>query len=262
MGTPDAEIQLAGGVANAGAVVRIGDTVRRPLPSNHTTVHALFRHLRGAGFDGVPEPLGIDEFGREVLRYIPGDVPVPPYPTWSLTDDALMSVARLQRRFHDAVGGFVPPRDAEWSDELEDPLGGPVICHNDICPENVVFRGGEAIALLDFDYAAPGSEAWDLSCTIRMWAPLGDPAFMDPERAGLAHLERLRLFADAYGLPDADRPALVEGICTHLGFVQRHVEAGEIAFIEMWERGGGQERYDANVRWLDDHRGAMLAALR
>ena len=29
------------------------------------------------------------------------------------------------------------------------------MCHNDVCPENVVFRDGIAVALLDFEFAAP-----------------------------------------------------------------------------------------------------------
>ena len=30
--------------------------------------------------------------------------------------------------------------------------GGPIVCHNDVCLENVVFRDGEAVGLLDFDF--------------------------------------------------------------------------------------------------------------
>ena len=30
-----------------------------------------------------------------------------------------------------------------------------MVCHNDVCLENVVFRGGAAVALLDFEFAAP-----------------------------------------------------------------------------------------------------------
>jgi hypothetical protein len=30
---------------------------------------------------------------------------------------------------------------------MRDPRGGPIVCHADICPENVVFRDGEALAL-------------------------------------------------------------------------------------------------------------------
>ena len=45
--------------------------------------------MRASGFAGVPEPLGVDADGREWLRFIPGDVPIPPFPAWATTDDAL-----------------------------------------------------------------------------------------------------------------------------------------------------------------------------
>ena len=100
---------LQGGVANAGSVVREGDFVLRPANPHTEAVHALFRYVRAAGFDGVPEPVGIDPDGRERLVFIPGDVAVPPFPAWSQTDQALASVAELLARFHDAAGGFETP---------------------------------------------------------------------------------------------------------------------------------------------------------
>ena len=57
---------------------------------------------------------------------------------------------------------------------MADPEGGPVVCHNDVCLENVVFRDGEAVALLDFDFAAPGRPVYDLACFARMCVPIDD----------------------------------------------------------------------------------------
>lgn len=76
------ETPLTGGVANPDAVVRVGDTVRRPARPNAEAVHELLRRLRETGFDGVPEPLGFDEQGREILTFIEGDVPFSPFPQW------------------------------------------------------------------------------------------------------------------------------------------------------------------------------------
>ena len=59
-------------------IVRIGDTVRRPLRPFSLTVQAYLAHLRDAGFSGAPLPLGVAEQGREVLSFVPGDVPVNP----------------------------------------------------------------------------------------------------------------------------------------------------------------------------------------
>src|SRR5438046_5883406 len=69
---PASEQRLGGGRSSVG-VVRIGDTVHRPTGPWTPTIHAYLRHLRAAGFTASPEVLGIDEKGREVLTYIPGD---------------------------------------------------------------------------------------------------------------------------------------------------------------------------------------------
>jgi hypothetical protein len=54
-----------------GGVVRIGDTVRRPAGPWTPTIHALLSHLVDKGFR-APGPLGLDDKGREVLRFLPG----------------------------------------------------------------------------------------------------------------------------------------------------------------------------------------------
>ncbi|HEY8060973.1 MAG TPA: hypothetical protein VID94_19555, partial [Acidimicrobiales bacterium] len=79
---------LAGGVANAGAVLRSGQHVLRPANPHSTSIHRFLVHLRAAGFDGASEPVGIDADGRERMVFIEGAVPVPPFPLWAQTDTA------------------------------------------------------------------------------------------------------------------------------------------------------------------------------
>jgi hypothetical protein len=138
---------LPGGMGNRGEVLRIRDAVRRPVGDHSPAVSLLLEHLAAEGFP-APVPIGREEEGRETFEWIEGDVPVPPYPAWSLTDEALARVGKLLRRYCDAVRTFEPPPDLSWSDELADPSGGPIVCHNDVRPENVVFNNGKAIALL------------------------------------------------------------------------------------------------------------------
>src|SRR3954454_19653846 len=95
---------LNGGLTNAGRISRVGHTVRRPPTSPSTW--ALFDHLERVGFDGAPRFLGVDDSGREVLSFIPGEAAIEPYPDWALTDEALVSVAELLRRYHDAAASF------------------------------------------------------------------------------------------------------------------------------------------------------------
>jgi len=88
------EVPLQAGPTNAGLVIRVGDTVRRPLRPTSLATKALLDHLEGTSvFDSAPRYLGVDDCGREVLSFIPGQVALPPYPDWALTDDALISVA-------------------------------------------------------------------------------------------------------------------------------------------------------------------------
>src|SRR5204863_7790966 len=100
--------------------------------------------------------------GRGCRWFIPVEGPCPPYPDWAQSEGALASIAKLIRALHDASRDFTRDRGDAWSAEMADPQpSGPVVCHNDVCLENVVFRGGLAVALLDFDFAAPGGPSHD-----------------------------------------------------------------------------------------------------
>ena len=262
----DEQVLLHGGVANAGAVVRIGDHVLRPSNPHAESIHRYLGALRRSGFTGASEPVGIDADGRERLWFIPGDVAIPPYPLWVQADSALGSIARLMRRLHDASIGL-DLGEVTWSDEMADPVGGEVMCHNDVCLENVVFRDGEAVALLDFDFAAPGRREFDLAAFARMCVPVDDD--VNAERLGWHASDRpgrLRLVCDEYGLDRGGRSVLLDCLSDSIArggeFVQRRVEAGEAAFTEMWESMGGQERFDRRRRWWGTERDRFERALR
>ena len=111
--------------------------------------------------------------------------------------------------------------------------GGPVICHNDVCLENVVFRDGEAVALLDFDFAAPGRPVYDLACFARMCVPIDD----DENRA-------------RFGWNDDDLPARL-----------RLVDAGDPNFTAMWAEMGGMARFDRRRAWWQASRPHFAAAM-
>jgi aminoglycoside phosphotransferase (APT) family kinase protein len=258
--------QLDGGVANAGMVIRDGETVFRPAPPNASTIHRVLEHVVSKGFP-APEPLDLEQDGREALRFIAGDVSVPPYPEpWVRSDSTLIEVGRFLRSYHEAVDGFSPPSEAEWSVELADPWGGTVICHNDVCIENVVFEGGGAVGLLDFDFAAPGRPLWDLAMTARYWVPLLDPISADATGRGhLDVLARVRILADAYGLEEANRRSfgsvLMETEAVAIRFVLGRIERGQTAFLQMWNDLGGETRYRRKMVWLEEHLPRIESAL-
>jgi hypothetical protein len=198
------------------------------------------------------------------LVFIEGDVPVPPFPEWAQSDDTLVSIAQLVRQFHDASAQLAVG-DGPWSDELADPAGGSMICHNDVCLENVVFRDGRAVGLLDFDFAAPGRPIFDLAAFARMCIPIDDDlsarrlGFMEIDRPG-----RLRLVADTYGLDAKGRSELVHHLDRPMrgggAFVQRRVAAGDPNFIRMLNEMGGMERYERRHLWWEENRDSFLRA--
>jgi hypothetical protein len=258
---------LVGGLANAGSVVRVGEHVLRPANAHSEAVHTFLRSLRDAGFDGASLPVAIED-GRERLVFMEGDVPVPPYPEWAQSDSALASVAELMRRFHGASRGF-DPSGLTWSEELADldPTGGVIVCHNDVCLENVVFRDGVAVGLLDFDFAAPGRPVYDLVGFARMCVPVDNPA--DAARFGWLDADRparLRLVADSYGLDAAGRRLMLEILGESIArggeFVRRKVEEGDPNFTKAWNDLGGMERFDRRRRWWSAHHQQFAAALR
>lgn len=255
---------LDGGVANAGAVVREGAHVLRPANPHSESIHALLRHVRSAGFDGAPEPLGLEPDGRERLVFIAGQTTYPPWAGWSQTDGALASIARLLAGYHAAARGFTAT--ADWNLELADPAGGEVVCHNDVCIENVVFDGGRAIALLDFDFAAPGRPLWDLAAMAKMCVPLQTPEnAARTGRGGVDPFRRLRIVADAYGVRNAtgELLELIElNIQTGYEFVRSHVERGEPGFLAMWELIGGEAYYEQQLDWYTRNRSRFAEALR
>jgi aminoglycoside phosphotransferase (APT) family kinase protein len=193
----DSEV-LVGGMVNAGAVLRRGALVERPAPPHAIALHAHLLALREHGFDAAPVPVGLTADGREQVTFVPGDVALPPFPHWVMTRPALRSVGSLLRRLHESAAAVAVDTRVEWPQDLADPEGGTMLCHNDVCPENVVFRDGRAVALIDFDLAAPGRPLWDVAMTARYWVPMLDPLSATASYPdGLDAPARLRILADS-----------------------------------------------------------------
>jgi len=253
----EGEEDLQGGKLSA-AVVRISDTVRRPAGPWTPTVHALLEHLHRAGFDGSPRPLGIDAQGREVLEYIPGEVPWPGSHHRLLgTEDALRRAGRLLRGFHDAVAEFVPPTGATWrfpemeADSLPWAGSAPtIVCHNDPAAWNLVI-GTERWALIDWDAAGPRAPIWDVA-----YAAMGMvPITPDASEAGWADpppvIARLRALAEGYGLSHQDRQRLPDVVVARLASSYEHMRRRAEAGVSPWDR-----------LWTDGHGAAWAARLR
>jgi Phosphotransferase enzyme family len=175
---------LSGGRVTPG-VVRVGDTVRRPV--TNPFAHDLLRQLEAARFEGTPRFLGLDGEGRAILSWIEGSVPPELEPDWD--DDTLAAAARLVRRLHDAAPG---------------------VCHNDLSPCNFVFRDATPIAIIDWDDAAPGPPEHDLAYALFLWLDLNDGGPpLDEQR------RRMRVFLGSYGDVKVPPELIVDVVRAH-----------------------------------------------
>jgi serine/threonine protein kinase len=249
------ETVLEGGGLNH--VVRVGDTVRRPQGDWSPAVHALLMHFQAVGFDGAPRFLGVDDEDREILSFVEGDAGLAPLPT---NDGVLVELGSLVRRAHEAVAGFEPPADSAWFTGGE----GPLICHRDLFPPNVILRDRRPAALIDWDFAGPAEPFDDIVSAASHWVPLrtdavkwGLPADRRPER--------LRILCDAYGLTEDDRARFVDkAIAIRRGGYDMHKRLGgeerRPGWREMWDRGSGEIAL-GNIRLLEELRSELEAAL-
>lgn len=221
---------LSGG--NTAPVVRIGDTVHRAAGPWTPAVHRLLTALREAGIHEVPEPLGYDDQGREVLSFLPGTVGNYPLPDWIWSSTILQEAGRLLRRVHDASVAQASVADT-WQLRAHDPV--EVVCLNDVAPYNMVFNDGHITGIIDVDMASPGPRIWDLAYLAYRLVPLGEYA----EKNAPDEPERLRRLGDlisAYGYdfePDAVRATAADRLDELAVFTdQRAADTGRSDFVE------------------------------
>ncbi|NMB58764.1 MAG: aminoglycoside phosphotransferase family protein [Chloroflexi bacterium] len=229
--TKSSEQILTGGTMTA--VTRAGDTVRRAAGPWTPRVHQLLTYMRLQGITEVPEPLGFDVEGREMLSFLPGTAAETLIGELR-TDDVLTQAARVLRRLHDATIGVA----GEWMDGWQSPPRQPVevICHGDFAPYNFLFEGGRLTGVIDFDNTCPGPRMWDISYAIYRFAPVTAPT--NPEHFGSIgeQARRARLFCDAYGLED--RTGVVDALLERIKAMADSLREGAAR---------GDKRFQANI---------------
>jgi hypothetical protein len=172
------ELQLTGGMSTPG-VVRLGDTVRRPVKPDADFVHGLLAHFEATGFAGAPRFRGIDSKNRAILTYIPGFAP--PHNGFQLSEEAVRAGARLLRTVHDLTAGT---RFA---------AGSEVACHPNLSQPNFVFRDMVPVAIIDWDGTGPGTRLENLAAFL--WAFVHPAVYGEGEPAA----RMLQIAADEYG---------------------------------------------------------------
>jgi|GEM_PF-48768 len=220
---------LAGG--RVGGAVLVGDTVRRPTGPWTPAVHALMTQVRAAGVPGVPELLGLDQDGREVLRFVPGRTvgdaaAVPPVFSGPRVAE---QVGGWLRELHEATCRF-DPGEREWRRGRLSRRRGQVVCHNDVSPHNVVLdQDGALCAVLDWDMAAPGDPRDDLA--FAAWQFVLCHGLSAQEEA-----EGLRSLATGYGADRTDPVAVLDRVAPRLRGAVRFMRRGAASGDEGLQR--------------------------
>ncbi len=250
----ETEVALVGG--NENSVVRVGETVRRPVHPWTPAVHVLLRKLEAAGFLEAPRAIGFDDQGREILTFIPGEVGNYPLTPEMVSDSALVDAARLLRRYHEAA--TIEPGWEVFPWRFRDPDRGrwEVVCHSDFAPYNLVFDAGKPVGIIDFDVAGPGPKRWDIAYAAYRFVPLASDANCvafgfgtEPDRE-----RRLALFLNAYG--PADLAGLLEMVIERVeglrdDILQRAAAGDPSVSTHLEEDHVGS--YNADLAWKREH---------
>lgn len=250
--------QLTGG--NTSAVWRIGNTVHREAGPWTPQVQRLLHHLHARGVTCVPEPLGMDDAGREVVTYLPGTVGTSPLAALHRSDAVLATAARILRAMHDATTDVAQVWTTGWRAPTRTPV--EVICHGDFAPYNCVFVEDRLVGVFDFDFAHAGPRAWDVAYTLYRFVPLADAACTEGFGSPAEQARRLRLFCDVYGL--TDRISLLETVTARVQSMIDVLVAGQangdersIASIAA----GHLAVYQHDIAYIERHRELFAAAL-
>ncbi|MBD8078163.1 phosphotransferase [Cellulosimicrobium arenosum] len=283
-GADEVETPLPGGDVSDG-VVRRGSTVRRPRGPHSPAVESYLVHLERAGFDRAPRFLGIDDAGREVVTFVPGEMGGRPPHAWALDVDVLVQLGEWQRALHDVSRDVVLPDGVAWPERVQFPevpevFDVPdVVGHNDVTIENALFvpadgdpdvpaddpRPRRLAAVIDFDLAAPTTRLLDVATTLRYWAPVSPPESRPELMRDVDAARRARILAEAYGLDRSERLALLEVLAQRFArswYAMRHAATARGGgWQRMWDDGVG-DRIRESEAWFAAERRTFVSALR
>jgi hypothetical protein len=207
-----------------GRLVRVGETVRRPLKPDAPRIHRLLTHFERCGFDGAHRFLGVDARDRTILSFIEGFAP--PHNGFRLSEAGARAGALLLRRVHDFTVG------------TEFAAGSEVACHPSLSQPNFIFRGRGLdmipVAIIDWDGIHPGTRVANFAAFL--WAFVHPAMYGEGEPAA----RMLRVAADAYGW-SGSAGGLVAAMLTEVRAFQAIVygdqgamdwAAAELAYLE------------------------------
>ena len=239
------------------SIVRVGDTVHRPIEWWTPAVHELLNYLERSGFKYSPRVLGFDDKGREILSFIKGESGKE---GWKkiVTDNGLRKYAKLLREYHDAVADFRPSGDSEWAYSKGGVKDGEIIYHGDFGIWNIVWEDDVPVGIVDWDMALPAKPRYDFLYALEYSAPFRDDKttiehhhFSEvPDRK-----QRIEVFAEAYGLTDLGH--IVDDVAT----MQRKVGTYEAYLAKRglqpqvdWVANGDLAEVEKHAKWTEENR--------
>ena len=247
-------------------VLRAGDTVLRESKPWSNDVQRLLSHVRSRGFLLAPEPLGFDEQGRDVLRYIEGDTSatVTPWPGSLWSDELLVEVGETVADYHRAVADFVPSEVVHWQYRPRALARGEIICHHDFAPYNAVFRGNHLLGMVDWESAGPGTIQEEIAFLAWQWVPLRPPEreVDDGSNPRVDQVARLRLLLDSYGFED--RMGFIQAIINRVEIsrsgIEERASEGGLPYIELRNEGHTRDM-ESLIRHLEKNRRKLQSAI-
>lgn len=224
-----------------GGIYREDNYVFRPAEIWTEYVHLYLKYLHSKGFNKVPFPFGIDKDGIEKISYVEGNVYNELLPEEVKSDEALISFCTLMKQFHDIGEEYIHKLtgNEQWMLPIRTPV--ETMCHGDLAPYNIVFKGKKITGIIDFDTLHPGPRLWDISYALYRWIPLMSPD--NPENFGSEDDKhrRLSLFTKTYVLNDRDNKEIIKYVIQRIeylvSFMEREAEKGNLTFKQYIEDG-------------------------
>jgi hypothetical protein len=243
---------------NLNAVVRLDNHVHRPTGSWTPAVHCLLNHLKTKRLEGIPEVIGFDKQGREVLTFIEGESGAN-IPGWVFEPNTLMQVGSWLRNYHQAVADFQEPNGAAWRMCWAPMKTDEIICHFDVAPRNLVLQPSGKIAVIDFEAAAPGDARLELGKVCNNFL-----AFSDQGDSVALHesVQRTRILCQSYGWKDKKLivPWMIKAASHSYQRIERAALEGDKALKTLLI--SGKVDHLLTIRnWLQAHKQAFERAL-
>ncbi len=238
-------------------VIRIGDTVHRPVGWWTPAVHGLLKYLESTGFKYSPRVLGFDEDGREVLSFIDGESGKD---SWAkvISDNGLRKYAKLLRGYHEAVADFRPPTNSMWGYGQANLKSNEIICHGDFGPWNTVWQGEEPVGIIDWDFVLPAKPRFDVLYGLEYAVPFrNDEACLNwhhfPEVPDRKH--RVKVFAEAYGTTyTANIAQEVADMQRAVGKYEEYLAKKGLQPQGNWVANGDLEVIEKRAKWTEAHK--------